>query len=140
MAKKRFTKYPNNYIQASKTITVKQIAEEIHTYFKETGAETCNNTKILNYLISKGYDVSDVTNSEIDEAWDIQASWWDDEEETDGPVVLSNGIEIADKSEAYTWLQENVEQYGNTYFWGSSLKADLNKLIERFGSTYFWRG
>ena len=137
--KGRFTKYPSSYVKASKTITVRQIAEEIHTYFRETGAETCNNTKILNYLISKGYDVSDVTNSEIDEAWDLQASWWDDEDETDSPVVLSDGMEIDDKSQAYAWLSENIEQHGNTYFWDGSLRRDLDKLIEKFGSTYFWR-
>ena len=61
------------------------------------------------------------------------------QEDDDGPVILSDGMEIEDKSQAYIWLRENVEQYGSTYFWDSSLKSDLNKLIDRFGNTYFWR-
>lgn len=126
-------------ITSSTSISINKLAEGIQSYFKETGAETATNAKILEYLTSKGYDVSDVTNSEINEAWDLQASWWDGEEEDDGPVVLSDGMKIKDSDQAYIWLQENIEQYGNTYFWDSSLKNDLNRLIERFGNTYFWR-
>ena len=128
-------------ITSSTSISIREIAEEIHSYFKETGAEDSTNSEILKYLSSKGYDVSDVTNSEIDEAWDLQASWWDEyeNEEDDGSVVLNDGMKIKDKEQAYIWLQENIEQYGNTYFWDSSLKNDLNRLIERFGNTYFWR-
>lgn len=128
-------------ITSSTSISIREIAEGIHSYFKETGAEDSTNSEILKYLSSKGYDVSNVTNSEIDEAWDLQASWWDEDEneEDDGSVVLNDGMKIKDKEQAYIWLQENIEQYGNTYFWDSSLKNDLNRLIERFGNTYFWR-
>lgn len=138
--KRQFTKYPSKFITAATSYDkLKAIAEGIYSFFEETGAETSSTSKIREYLTSKGYDMSDISNTDIDEAWDIQASWWDDEDETDGPVILSDGMEIADKSAAYTWLREKVEQYGNTYFWDSSLKNDLNKLIERFGNTYFWR-
>lgn len=132
---RKFTKYPSSYVRAT---TINELAKGIHSYFTG-GGEDISTNGMREYLASKGYDVSDVTNSEIDEAWDIQASWWDDENKTDGPVVLSDGMEITDKSEAYTWLRENVEQYGNTYFWDSDLKNDLNRLVEKFGNTYFWR-
>ena len=105
--------------------------------FWDSCGDTCTSQQIYDYLAQFG--ISNVSPEEFDKAWDKACDIAGASPEDDSPVVLSNGMEIPDKNKAYIWLRENVEQYGNTYFWDSSLKADLDRLIERFGSTYFWR-
>lgn len=92
---------------------------------------------IYDYLAQFG--IENISSEEFNKAWDRACDVSASLSEYDSPVVLSDGMEIADKHQAYIWLKENIEQYGNTYFWDSSLKYDLDKLIDRFGSTYFWR-
>lgn len=48
------------------------------------------------------------------------------------------GRRIYTKSEAAEWLNDMIEEHGNTYFWDDELNRDLNKLIKKFGNTYFW--
>jgi len=36
------------------------------------------------------------------------------------------------------WLNEQLSIYGNTCFFPSDVKRQLDELIDRFGNTYFW--
>ena len=138
--KRTFTKYPSNYVKASDTYTwnrnrFDKIVGLILEYWEEH--DHCTSAELFKYFEQNG--VANVDTDEFIKAWERACNVAGVLPEDDGPVVLSNGMEIADKNEAFIWLRENVEQYGNTYFWDSSLKNDLNRLIERFGNTYFWR-
>ena len=46
---------------------------------------------------------------------------------------------IEDKNDAYYWLQEKLNKYGNTANFPHNEQKILDELIERFGSTYFWK-
>lgn len=138
---RKFTKYPSNYVKASDNYTwdkhrfdtiVGKILE-----FWEAYPDDHPQKDYYDYLAQFG--IENIDPEEFNRAWDQACEIAGVIPEDDGPVVLSNGMEIADKNEAFIWLRENVEQYGNTYFWDSSLKNDLDRLIERFGNTYFWR-
>ena len=118
-----------------------ELANDIHDYFEETGKPSSTIEEVRDYLESTGWSLEGITNDDIDEAWDLQSEWWgkDSSRSTTIDVKLSDGQTISSKDEAYEWLQSNINEYGNTYFWDSQLKADLNRLIEKFGNTYFWR-
>lgn len=114
------------------------IVGKILEYWESMEEDTCTSKEIYDYLAQFG--ITNIDPDEFNKAWDRAVAISDAYFELEGsPVTLSNGLEISNKEEAYTWLRENVEQYGNTYFWDSSLKSDLDKLVERFGNTYFWR-
>ena len=42
------------------------------------------------------------------------------------------------KEKAKVWLEQQIEKYGNTYYFPESKKVKLNKLIEKYGNTYYW--
>ena len=60
------------------------------------------------------------------------------EDDTTSSVTDENGHEITSMREASRWLERQIAEYGNTYFFPSSIKRILNNLIDEFGSTYFW--
>ena len=61
------------------------------------------------------------------------------EDDTASSVTDENGHAITTRGEANKWLERQIEEYGNTYFFPPNIKRILNNLIDEFGSTYFWR-
>lgn len=53
-------------------------------------------------------------------------------------TITIEGRSFKDKSDAKDWLNEQLAEYGNTYFFPDQVKATLNRLTEHFGNTYFW--
>jgi len=47
--------------------------------------------------------------------------------------------DISNKHEAYRWLQDKIDEYGDVSYFPYNDRLKLNKLIDRFGNTYFWR-
>lgn len=138
--KRTFTKYPSNYVKADTGYTYSRdrfdkIVGLLLDYWEDH--DHCTSEELYKYFEQNG--IANVDADELNKAWEQACDISGAVDDEDTPVVLSNGIEIPDKQTAYTWLRENIEQYGNTYFWDGTLRRDLDKLIERFGSTYFWR-
>jgi len=94
--------------------------------------------KCLQYFEKLGYDCSGYTNEEFNRVWDLACDEFDNrygvEEEEEDSV---DGIET--KEDAYRWLQDKLEEYGNTYHFPNEDRYKLDRLIDKFGSTYFWR-
>ena len=87
------------------------------------------------WLESIGYDTSNydsTTFNDID--WETALDILEIENEEN--PEYDDGINT--KEDAYKWLQDKLNEYGNTYFFPNTDKHMLNKLIDRFGSTYFW--
>ena len=60
------------------------------------------------------------------------------EDDTTSSVTDENGHAITSPKEAGRWLERQIAEYGNTYFFPSNIRIILNNLIKEFGSTYFW--
>ena len=87
----------------------------------------------------QGFDTTDYTIEDHNQDWDDAAvKYGDEDEEEDQGVELSDGTVIDTKEEAWKWFLTKTDEYGDTYWFPTEVKCDLNRLIDKFGNTYFW--
>ena len=103
-------------------------------YFDSVDGEYGSTQGFLEYAASLGIDVSDMSSSEVNELWDLASESFSESND-----ITIDGQTICTKSDAYTWLQSKIEEYGNTYHFPEKDKISLDRLIDKFGNTYFWR-
>ena len=122
--------------------------------FKSFGTKDWVNY-IVNQWVLDGTPDSEIEAFESDMEWGDYEQWidaiqdtlttpeyrafkeeFDITDEDDGVGVGDR--QIYSRSEAFDWLQEMIEEHGNTYFWDDDLKFYLNELVDKFGNTYFW--
>lgn len=144
MAKRKFTKYPNSYVRADSTNS------DYTTFSKQDWIDY-----ISDMWRKEGVSESDLRYMADDlDCYDVD-QWIDSIHDSltpsefrafkkcfkvrDYEYVDLGDRQIYDRSEAYEWLQEKIDEYGDTYFWDDDLKSDLNRLTKKFGNTYFWR-
>lgn len=60
------------------------------------------------------------------------------EDDATSSVTDENSHAITTMREASRWLERQIAEYGNTYFFPPDIRRILNNLINEFGSTYFW--
>lgn len=89
----------------------------------------------MKWFESNGFDTSNYSNEQFNSDWDDWLSFYDYDENND---VIDNYDEIETKEDAYTWLQDKLREYGNTYHFNDEDRYKLDRLIDRFGNTYFW--
>lgn len=139
--KRSFTKYPSNYVRSS-ILSANNTKDEWIDY-------------ICNKWAEEGADAGDIKLFREDAEYNLFDQWIDAIEETLGSYQFSqfkkslnlkgyeDYVEVSDgrinnREEAYDWLTNKIDEFGNTYSWDDDLKYDLNKLIKKFGNTYFW--
>lgn len=49
-----------------------------------------------------------------------------------------NTIGATSTRDANKWLKDKLREYGNTAYFPTEERRELNKLINDFGNTYFW--
>lgn len=96
--------------------------EQYYDYFKDK----------YNWQYGKDFD-----KAMFDNGWDIAIDSPDSEDNEDD-ILIIDGREFKDRYDANNWLNEKLNEYGNTYFFSPEDRATLNALIEKFGNTYFW--
>lgn len=97
--------------------------------------EGSNNIGYKKYFKEKyGWDVS---TEDLNKAWDIAASSYDNGEPESKSIEIEGKV-ITSKAEAKEWFDNKIKEYKNTYYFPDVDKANLDKLTNVFGNTYFW--
>jgi hypothetical protein len=125
---KRLIKSNTTKLRKVRTSEIEDILREVWS----NNISLYSHNDYVKYFNNLGIDISD--QEQFDIAWDYACG---DAEEVED-VLTINGIEFYDTSDAQDWLNEQIKEYGNTYYFPSRERSILNQLIEKFGNTYFW--
>lgn len=89
----------------------------------------------FDWLEAHGWDTTKYDSDIFDGDWDL-ACGGDLDDDVEEIVEYPDGINT--KEDAWEWLKDKTDEYGNTYFFPDAEKRKLRDLISRFGNTYFW--
>jgi len=119
---------------ALRSLPTSYLADAIRDLWNNCHEGECpNNQKEYDeYFHSIGIEY---TEEQWENAWELACG---DDHGVEEEVLIIDGEEFHDKSDALRWLNKQHKEYGNTHFFPQGTQIALNKLIEKFGNTYFW--